>query len=292
MNINININIKHLISGIIMFSGIFVTGHAQVLLTDSTWTESFDSGVHGTPAAFFGASGSTSGVWANNNSFPGWYAVVAGQERTFIRRTSGNGVSIADSTILYVYPPNNTSVAIGSIRSDANTSATAFGIRIKNTTGATLTAVEISYLLQQRQKTSVGTDGYDFQYSTNATSLTDGTWTDFDALDGNVITVSASSDDDKTYTGDLADSLDSAYAKTIVSSISGLSVANGQEIWFRWFDRDVAGNEAVLTIDDFRLVATLSNIPEPGTYAVVIALVSSLLALRLYSSGRNRNRMD
>lgn len=289
-----------MVSGAIAFLALAGASHAQVILTSSTYNQSFQKGVNGAPDIFFGLTGSST-EWVNNSSFPGWYAISEPGNGKGIRRAAPSGtITLSTNVVLYALRTTDSDgtgtddVAIGSIRHDDNTGATAFGMQIQNKTGSTITAFNISYLLQQWQKTSVGTDGYDFAYSTNATSLTNGTWIHVSALDGNVITASENPADDKTPTSTEANTKDPGYAQTIVSSISGLSLADGQTIWFRWFDRDVTGNEAVLTIDDLSLTATLSIIPEPGMYSVVAALVCSLLALcRLcIRRGTTANRRD
>jgi hypothetical protein len=59
-----------------------------------------------------------------------------------------------------------------------------FGISFTNTTGSTLTSFTVSYTGEQWRLGTVGrADRLDFQFSTDATSITSGTWTDVNALD-------------------------------------------------------------------------------------------------------------
>ncbi|MDG1735022.1 MAG: fibronectin type III domain-containing protein, partial [Crocinitomicaceae bacterium] len=72
--------------------------------------------------------------------------------------------------------------ALGGVAS--NGLQTSFGAKIRNETGTTLNSVLISYTGESWKVGSANRiDRLDFQYSTDATSLEDGTWTDFDNLD-------------------------------------------------------------------------------------------------------------
>ena len=72
--------------------------------------------------------------------------------------------------------------ALGGVAS--NGLQTSFGAKIRNETGTTLNSVVISYTGESwRIGSADRVDQLDFQYSTDATGLDDGTWTDFDNLD-------------------------------------------------------------------------------------------------------------
>jgi hypothetical protein len=58
------------------------------------------------------------------------------------------------------------------------------GVQITNNTGSTITSLTISYTGEEwRLGTAARADQLDFQYSLSATSLSTGTWTDFNALE-------------------------------------------------------------------------------------------------------------
>src|SRR6185436_7488247 len=104
----------------------------------------------------------------------------------------------------------------------------------------------------------------DFQYSTNATSLTTGTWIDVNALDFN-----------PPITGPTAGALDgNAPANRIAlsSTITGLSIANGASFWIRWTDVDATGADDGLAVDDFSLTAS----GVPGDNAPTVTATSPL----------------
>ena len=81
-------------------------------------------------------------------------------------------------------------------------------------------------------------DRLDFQLSTNATSLTTGTWVDYDSLDFNSPNIN-------TTAGALNGN--SAGNQTAVSfSITGLSIPNGSSFWIRWTDFNIPVQMMVL----------------------------------------------
>ena len=96
-----------------------------------------------------------------------------------------------------------------------------------------------------------------FEYSTNATSLTTGTWTPLAALDFNVpATVSGTGKKD----GNAA-----ANRATVTATISGLNVAAGADLWVRWNDTNVSGVDNGLAIDDVVFGVPVDNPPAVGS---------------------------
>ena len=78
----------------------------------------------------------------------------------------------------------NTERAFGGLQS--GTLVPLIGATFTNNTGGTITSLAISYTGEQWRLGATGrTDRLDFQISTNATSLTTGTYTDVDSLDFN-----------------------------------------------------------------------------------------------------------
>ena len=106
-------------------------------------------------------------------------------------------------------------------------------------------SLTVSYVGEQWRlgQADRGPDRLDFQYSTNATSLTDGTWTDFDALD--FLTpntgVTAGASDGNTPT----------FRASISATITGVNFGPQMTLFIRWVDADIAGPEDGLAIDDF-----------------------------------------
>ena len=182
----------------------------------------------------------------------GWAFSETGTGANTTYGTNNGGSSTANT---YSYRSNGggtTDRAFGMLRgSGTNTFASTIGASFTNTTGGTITSLVVSYTGEQWRKGapgSVAADRLDFQYSTNATSLTTGTWTDVDSLDFN-----------SPVTTGGAGALDgnNAANRTLVSNtISGLNIPNGATYWLRWTDFDRGGSGVAddgLAIDDFSL---------------------------------------
>jgi hypothetical protein len=88
------------------------------------------------------------------------------------------------------------------------------------------------------------TDQLDFEYSTNATDLTSGTWTGVSAL--NFVTPDIATAGAKN--GNAA-----ADRTALSTTISSLSIANGATFWIRWTDTNISGNDDGLAVDHFSL---------------------------------------
>ncbi len=129
--------------------------------------------------------------------------------------------------------------ALGGIRSGSLNPT--LGGKIINGTGVTLNTVVISYTGETwRVATANRLDQLDFQYSTDATSLTDGTWTDFDALD-------YSNAGQATGNGSLQ------HTSSLSDTLTNLGTVNGGFFWIRWNDYDASGSEDGMSIDDLSL---------------------------------------
>lgn len=129
------------------------------------------------------------------------------------------------------------------------------GASYTNNTGGTITSLTIAYTGEQWRKATNRTnaDSIMFSYSTNATSLAtnSGSWTYVPQL--YFITPSANYG-----VGVSAGALDgnlSANRQAISFTITGLSIANGQTFWIRWFDYNVAGTDDGMAIDDVSVTA-------------------------------------
>jgi methionine-rich copper-binding protein CopC len=147
----------------------------------------------------------------------------------------------------------------------------ALGVQITNNTGATITSLNISYTGEEwRLGTAGRTDQLDFQYSLNATSLSTGTWTDFNALDF-VTPVT-------TTTG--AKDGNAAANRTAKSAlITGLNITNGSTFWLRWNDMDASGADDGLSIDDFSIQLNGADVTPPTTSTLTPANGATNVAL-------------
>jgi PEP-CTERM motif len=141
-----------------------------------------------------------------------------------------------------------------------------FGAQFTNGFGRVINAFTISYIGELYRLGTAGgrTDRLLFEYSTNATSLTTGTWTPLSAL--NFTTPNT------TGTVGLRDGNLAANQTALTGRISGLEVLRGQSIFVRFLDFDAIDADDGFGIDNFRVDQfALGQVPEPATWAMMIA---------------------
>ena len=149
--------------------------------------------------------------------------------------------------------------ALGGLQS--GTLVPMMGVSFTNTTGATLTSFTVTYTGEQwRLGTSGrGADRLDFQFSTNATSLTSGTFTHVDALDFSSPVTSG--------TIGFLDGNAAANRQLISATVTGVSIAPGQTVFLRWTDFNVTNSDDGLAIDD--LTVSIPDVGPPPLTAIV-----------------------
>lgn len=133
--------------------------------------------------------------------------------------------------------------AFGGLRS--GTLIPTIGAALVNNTGTAIASLEIAYTGEQWRAgvaNRLAADRLDFQLSTDATSLSTGTWTDHDALD-------FASPNTNAALGAL-DGNASGNRTAISATISGLDIRDGATFWIRWSDVDIASADDGLAIDD------------------------------------------
>jgi predicted extracellular nuclease len=128
------------------------------------------------------------------------------------------------------------------------------GAAFTNNTGGQITSLDIAYTGEQWRLGATGrTDRIDFQISTDATSLTTGTWTDIDALDfSSPIT---------TGTVGALDGNAAANRAAVSATINSLAIANGATFWIRWTDFNPTGADDGLAVDDFSITPHGGPVP-------------------------------
>ncbi|MFL6276300.1 MAG: BACON domain-containing protein [Blastocatellia bacterium] len=121
------------------------------------------------------------------------------------------------------------------------------GACFTNNTGGTINALAFAYTGEQWRlgASGRGADRLDFQLSTNATSLTTGTWIDYDSLDF--------SSPVATGTVGALNGNTAVNRSRLSFTINGLNIVNGQTFFIRWLDFNVANSDDGLAIDDFSL---------------------------------------
>ncbi len=141
---------------------------------------------------------------------------------------------------------SSTDRAFGGIQS--NSVNPTIGAGFINNTGATITSLQVAYTCEQwRMGVTSRTvpDTLVFQFSQSATSLSTGTWTEYDSLNGYTTLMSGT-------IGGL-DGNASANRKAVAYTISGLSIGNGTSFFIRWIDGNISNADDGLAVDDFSI---------------------------------------
>jgi hypothetical protein len=125
------------------------------------------------------------------------------------------------------------------------------GAQFTNNTDGIITSLDVAYTGEQwrlgQNTTGRAADRLDFQISTDATSLSTGTWTDYDSLDFSSPVVAGT-------VGALNGNV-SPNRTPLSFTITGLSIPSGASFWIRWADSDlIPGADDGLSVDDFSLV--------------------------------------
>ncbi|WP_257387958.1 ExeM/NucH family extracellular endonuclease [Tahibacter caeni] len=228
---------------------------AQVVLTTSgtPYTQNFDT---------LPASGNA--TWSNNVTLTGWYHARTGSGSTVVADT---GASNAGN--LYSYGASGSSDrALGSVGSgNAAVGNLFYGLRLKNATGATITALDVAYTGEQWRNSAAAAQTAAFSYLI-ATSMT-GSLAEFQSAGTPV----ASLDLTSPVTGGSAGALNGNLAANQVArsfTLSGINLPNGSEIMLRWADPDHAGADHGLAIDNVT-VTPQGGGPQPLSLSVADA---------------------
>ena len=239
--------------------------NAQTIsLTSGTYTQDFNT------------LSNTAASTTNNLMINGWLMTESGGGA---RDNEQYGVDPGSSNTGDTYSygtAGSTDRALGQLRS--GTLISIFGAAFTNNSGNTITSLTISYTGEQwRLGTISRTDQMDFQYSTNATSITTGTWTDVNSLDFvSPFTTTVGALDGNA-----------AANRTVLSfTITGLNIASGATFYIRWTDIDASSSDDGLAVDDFSLsfgstpTTTVSvtsgvNAAEPSTNGTFTVSLSS-----------------
>ena len=207
------------------------------LLTTTTlnYTQTFDT---------LATSGSP--FWLNDYTLRGWYSWTGGAAPATYTAADGSSananklLSVGSATV------NPTDRALGAQTGGSPAPVLYLGLALKNATGATQTALRITYDAEVWRSNGQAGDGYTVQYqifaagggSINAASG----WTTVPALaftntlNGGAIALNGNSSANRT-----AD---------IAANLTGLTWANGQELWIRWSDNTSLAQ--IMALDNVR----------------------------------------
>ena len=217
--------------------------YSQVSLTslNTAYTQNFD-----------GLANSGTSSTTLNGTLAGWYILETGSNSN-TTYTVGTGSATAGDTYSFG-ATSSTERALGSIASSKLLSK--YGAQFKNDTGNTIDQLQISYVGEEWRfdpaRGNTIKDQITFEYSTDATSLTTGTWTAVTALLYETTNL--------TGTVGTRNGNDAAYRTSLSNTISGLNIPVGQIFWIRFVDINVSGTDDGLAIDDFSLTPINSTL--------------------------------
>jgi predicted extracellular nuclease len=200
----------------------------------------------------------------NNLTINGWYLNETGSSGSNNGQyAAGTGSGTAGDTYSFG-AATSTERAFGGLLS--GTLNPTIGAQFTNNTGSTVTSLDISYIGEMWRAGVTNrnaADRLDFQLSTNATSLTTGTWVDYNSLDFNSPNINA--------TAGALNGNASGNQTPVSFSITGLSIPNGASFWIRWNEFDISpGADDGLAVDTFSLTPRIVDFaPEvDGTFPV------------------------
>jgi Thrombospondin type 3 repeat len=195
--------------------------HAQISLTalGQTYTQNFD----------------TLAALNTGTTLPAGWAFAESGPSADDRYRADSGTSTAGDT--YSYGPATEDRAFGTFRNGL--AASTIGAHFRNDTGSAITRMVVHYNSELwRAGQAFSGDHLDFQYSTDATSLTTGTWTDRNSLD-------AFTFNSLMATGPTNGNI----SRNFVDGVVPVTLANGADLWIRWTDFDVGAQDGI-GIDD------------------------------------------
>jgi len=201
-----------------------------------------------------------------SNALPTGWALAETLANADNRYTATTGSANAGDTYSFG-AAGATERALGGLRSGSL--APLFGVVFNNDTGRTITGFDIGFAGEQWRLGTLGrVDRLTVQFSLDATTLTNGSWTDIAAL---TFTAPVTTGTVGALNGNAA-----ANRVALSHTLDGLNLAaGGPNISFRFVDFDASGADDGLAIDDFTLAARFADaqapIPEPATWAMFIA---------------------
>ena len=240
-----------------------LSARAEIVLTTSTYTQDFDSLGTTTVAGAFSSTIGTISPIPNLTSWDG--AKVAGTGTTSTALTANSGA--ATSGGLYSFGANAAvDRALGAIASGTNTMG--FGFQLRNNTGSTITGLDISFTQENWRSSTSQQNTITAGWALGSGSITSGNYLTANGFNA-VADLNLVGPNPVTTNGAL-DGNDAANQVARSTSISGLSLAQGDSIFFRWVDTDNSGSDAGLAIDNFSLTAFSSSaVPEPATLSLL-----------------------
>ncbi len=213
-----------------------------------------------TIGGYFQDFGTTAPAWtsgATSGTMQGWYYNETNRGNVNITGTNSPSANGSNSGGIYTYTCSGNAM-IGS-RASGSASNIYYGVRLKNTSGTTITRIEVSFECFQvslaQSGSNTNTIEFDYRTAATVTSLTGGTWTAVPALDfSSVVNGPAGSNQVQWYPP-----CQSTARKETRSSCITVNIPAGNEIMLRWYDVDDPSNDHHMGIDNISVLAFDAN---------------------------------
>ena len=202
----------------------------------------------------------------------GWYFAESGTNANTTYTANGGGSGTGDT---YSYGPasgaNVGDRALGSLTS-GNLTPNRLGAQFQIGSADPVASFDLEYIGEQWRSGTSTNDFLEFEYSTDATSLITGTWTNVAAL--NFTPPIQGSNPASALNGNQPPN------RVAISGAISLAVplGNGATFWIRWVDTDRTGTDHGMAVDNFSITAR--PIPTPVLLPALIGFGVSALRKR------------
>jgi endonuclease I/methionine-rich copper-binding protein CopC len=187
-----------------------------------------------------------------NTTLPtGWQLAEPGSNGQYVA-SDGSGAGLSGS--VYSFGTTGSSErALGTVASGSTSPI--IGAQLRNATGSVLSGLRVAFTMEQWRLGATGSaDRLAFAYSTDATSVTTGTWTPVPQLDAIAIVTAGTAE--SALDGNAA-----ANRAAVTFDIGGLSLATNATIWIRWSDFNDGGADDGIAIDEVSIGLPVDNPP-------------------------------
>jgi len=241
--------------------------HAAVSLTasDLDYSETFNS--------LASATAGTNLAWANDSTLAGWSLFNRANGTAAATYRGDNGGS--NTGYFYSYGPSgNTDRALGGVGSSSNTgywgtvanegTAGYIALALQNNTGKTIDSFTVKYDGEQwRNGGNATAQAMTVQYGFGASFTAVATWSNLSSLTFTSPIAAAAA---ATLNGNLS----ANRAAGLTQTVQSLDWGTGSTLWVRWAEVNNAGSDHALAIDNVNFSATVSAVPEPQAYALML----------------------
>ncbi|MEN9400446.1 MAG: hypothetical protein RL632_1549, partial [Bacteroidota bacterium] len=238
----------------------------QVSFSGTTYTENFQTMTTAGAASNVTVSVMTpiSGLTGGSAALNSWYVYGSGWTGSLAKWNTTNGSSSTGSFFGLFDSQATPNRAVGS--QGSSSAAGFFGVVLKNTSGATLNSITISYDAVINRNPATTVNSFPMSYRVSSTnvvttsSTADGTFNDAAGTwtSGTGFTTPAAGAGTGSPGTQAAISPIFNIGSTITQTLTGLNWGNNQYLYIRWKETDEAGSDATAGVDNFSVSVPLS----------------------------------